>query len=451
MKISVKSSQVVEMPMIDPVDYFRDYSGYSYSAILTGKGPDDVSEYTYIYLFPHTILRYSDQRFEVETESGREKIDEDFWEYLHTVYRMLDYEKLEYPSSICGAVGYLSYDGYHTIEKIKPGTVNSYKVPLLELIVYNRVIVLDHQKKKSYRIDFQYEEGSIIKKKAPVEKVMNVGEIKKECSREEYIEKIKKIKAYIVEGDVYEVCLTQQFSADFSGDPYRLFEHIYRNNPAPFSAFMNFRDAVFISNSPELFIRCSGKRVETRPIKGTAPRSSNLREDRESRVKLLASEKDQAELFMIIDLLRNDMGKVCGTGSVKVIDRKRIESYENVFQLIGIVEGELEDDKDFFHLLKAVFPGGSVTGCPKIRSMEIIEELETYRRNIYTGTIFHLNREIFTSSIVIRTAVISGGRIIINSGGAITIDSDPALEYEETIHKIRNIMKALGLRNPLEF
>jgi para-aminobenzoate synthetase component 1 len=447
--ISVKNSKVTEMPMVDPVDFFQDYSDYYYSTILTGRGPDDISEYTYIYLFPHTILRYSEDRFEAETESGYEKIDEDFWEYLHTVYRMLDYDRLGYPSSVCGAVGYFSYDGYHTIEKIKPDTLHSYNIPLFELVVYNRVIFLDHQKGKAFRIDFEYKEESLIRKKIPVTEGIEVGEIEKECSREEYIEKVKRIKEYIVEGDVYEVCLTQQFSAGFEGDPYRLFENIYGNNPAPFSAFMNFRDAAFISNSPELFIRCSGKRVETRPIKGTAPRFSDPGEDRKSREKLLASEKDQAELFMIIDLLRNDIGKVCRTGSVKVIDSKRIEPYENVFQLIGIVEGELEGDKNFIHLLKAVFPGGSITGCPKVRSMEIIEELETYRRNLYTGTIFHFNRKIFTSSIVIRTAVISGGRIIINSGGAVTIDSDPDLEYEETVHKIRNILKALGFKNPL--
>ncbi len=437
------------MPVIDPVEFFRDYSDYYYSTILTGRGPDDISEYSFIYLFPHTILRYSDSRFEAETESGYEIIDEDFWEYLQTVYQMLDYDRLEYPSSVCGAVGYFSYDGYHTIEKIKSRTQNSYKIPLLELVVYNRVIFLDHRKGKAFRIDFEYEEGSLIRKKNPVTEGIKAGEIEKECSREEYIEKVRRIKEYIVEGDVYEVCLTQQLSAGFKGDPYRLFENIYRNNPAPFSAFMNFRDAVFISNSPELFIRCSEKRVETRPIKGTAPRFSAPLEDRESREKLLASEKDQAELFMIIDLLRNDMGKVCRTGSVKVIDSKRIEPYENVFQLIGIVEGELEKEKNFIHLLKAVFPGGSITGCPKVRSMEIIEELETYRRNIYTGTIFHFNRKIFTSSIVIRTAVISGGKIIINSGGAVTIDSDPVLEYEETIHKIKNIMKALGFEDVL--
>ena len=156
------------------------------------------------------------------------------------------------------------------------------------------------------------------------------------------------------------------------------------------------------------------------------------------------SEKDQAELYMIIDLLRNDIGKVCRPGSVRVLDRKRIEAYENVYQLIGIVEGELEDDKDYVDLLRAVFPGGSITGCPKIRSMEIIDELETFRRNIYTGTIFHFNREFFQSNIVIRTAIVNGNRIFFNSGGAVTIDSVPEDEYDEIIHKVRNIMKVIG-------
>ena len=153
---------------------------------------------------------------------------------------------------------------------------------------------------------------------------------------------------------------------------------------------------------------------------------------------------------MIIDLLRNDLGKVCKKNTVKVKNRKRIEAYENVYQLIGIVEGELEDNKNYIDLFKAVFPGGSITGCPKIRSMEIIEEQERYKRNIYTGTIFNLNKKQFLSNIVIRTAVACNNKIFINSGGAITIDSVPENEYNEILYKIKNILSVMGFDLKIE-
>jgi para-aminobenzoate synthetase component 1 len=263
-------------------------------------------------------------------------------------------------------------------------------------------------------------------------------------TREEYMQAVEDIRDYIVRGHVYQVNMSQRFETLFSGDTFELFVSMFRKNPAPFYAFVQAGDHQIVSTSPERFIELQGKRVESRPIKGTRPRGATPEEDRNNRNDLANSRKDDAELSMIVDLLRNDIGKVCNAGSVKVSEHKRIEAYENVFHNVSIVEGILEDDKDAVDLVVATFPGGSITGCPKIRSMEIIDELEPVRRHIYTGSIGYISfHETMDLSIAIRTATISSGRLVFSVGGGIVYDSDPADEYQETLHKGKTLMNAV--------
>lgn len=264
-----------------------------------------------------------------------------------------------------------------------------------------------------------------------------------ENEHDQYISKVKKIQDYIRNGDVYEVNLTQQVSGDFSGNAYSIFQKLFCLNDAPYSCYFNLGNLKIISNSPELFLRAMDKKVETRPIKGTISRSNDDQQDIKNKNELLGSAKDQAELFMIVDLLRNDLGKIAKIGTVTVKHAKKIEAYKNVYHLVGVVEGEMKSNFDYIDLIKATFPGGSITGCPKIRSMEIIDELETYTRNLYTGSIFMMNKTYFNSNIVIRTIIIENNKIFINSGGAITIDSDPESEYREMKTKLKNIMEIL--------
>ena len=433
------------MDFTDPVEFFEKYSCSYYSCLQTGKGPEDISKNSIIGLYPHTIIRFKNNEFEIENEHGKSLLQRPFWDFFNEIFNSINFDKLEYPGNLCGALGYLSYEGYHTIENIEVQTEESYKMPVLEAVLYNNYYYFSNKEKKFFQIEIEYEDTSCIRKETVALNDMPLAKnLSAECSKDEYIKKIEKVQNYILEGDVYELCLTQQFSADFSGNPFTLFKKLFEKNPAPFSAYLNYNNMAIICNSPELFVKCKNRIVETRPIKGTAPRDANPGIDLKNREGLLSSEKDQAELYMIIDLLRNDLGKVCKKNTVKVKNRKRIEAYENVYQLIGIVEGELEDDKNYIDLFKAVFPGGSITGCPKIRSMEIIEEQEQYKRNIYTGTIFNLNKKQFLSNIVIRTAVACNNKIFINSGGAITIDSVPEDEYNEILYKIKNILNAMG-------
>jgi para-aminobenzoate synthetase component 1 len=257
---------------------------------------------------------------------------------------------------------------------------------------------------------------------------------------------VESIRDYILRGHVYQVNMSQRFETAYEGDPFVLFESLYDKNPAAFFAYVNAGDHHIVSTSPERFLLLNGREVETRPIKGTRPRGKTPEEDERMARDLTTSKKDDAELSMIVDLMRNDIGKVCRAGSVHVTEHKRLESYKNVHHLISIVKGTLDDDKDAVDLIGATFPGGSITGCPKIRSMEIIDELEPVRRHIYTGSIgyigFHGTMDL---SIAIRTATITGGRILFSVGGGVVFDSDPADEFTETLHKGQTLMTALDV------
>jgi para-aminobenzoate synthetase component 1 len=266
--------------------------------------------------------------------------------------------------------------------------------------------------------------------------------------RPEYLEAVARIRDYIAAGDVYQVNMSQRFAMDFSGDPFSLFRALYKRNPAPFFAYVNAGDHHIVSTSPERFIRQSGHRLETRPIKGTRPRGHTAAEDSRLRRELTDSRKDDAELSMIVDLLRNDIGKVCAAGTVNVVEHKRVEGYRNVYHLVSVVEGRLDAHKTSVDVIRATFPGGSITGCPKIRSMEIIDELEPVRRHVYTGAIGYIGfHDTMDLSIAIRTATVINDRIVFSVGGGVVYDSDPADEYEETLHKGKTLMAVFEDRN----
>jgi para-aminobenzoate synthetase component 1 len=262
-------------------------------------------------------------------------------------------------------------------------------------------------------------------------------------NRSDYHNAAQRIIDYIAAGDVYQVNMSQCFQAPFQGDTYSLFRHLLDLNPAPFFAYIRGVDHDIVSTSPERFVCRQGRRIEARPIKGTRPRCSDPDEDAAMRRELASSAKDEAELSMIVDLLRNDLGKVCRAGSVKVAEHKRLEAYSNVYHLVSIVAGELDPDTTAADVIRAAFPGGSITGCPKVRAMEIIDELETCRRHIYCGSIGYISfHDTMDLSIAIRTATITGDTLRFSVGGAVVFDSQPADEYQETLDKGRTLMAA---------
>jgi para-aminobenzoate synthetase component 1 len=354
-----------------------------------------------------------------------------------------------------GAMGYLAYDTKNVLERLPQHTVDDLQLPDMYWTFPSKVSILDHRKKDVRFLQWDYADKKFsgtttgvpfwetnnffdgLSGKGP-EKSFRIGTISSNFTREQYLEAIRKIRHYIEEGHVYQVNLSQRFHAEFHGDPLSLFSTLFEHNPAPFYGYIHAGDHHIVCTSMERFLWSDGHTLETRPIKGTRPKGATPQEDDQYRNDLLKSPKDEAELSMIVDLLRNDIGKVCVSGSVKVREHKRLESYRYVHHLVSIIDGRLSPKKGIADILRATFPGGSITGCPKIRAMELIEELEPHCRHIYTGSIGYLG--IYGQmdlNIAIRTLIIKASRCYYGAGGGIVYDSVPEKEYEETMHKAK--------------
>jgi para-aminobenzoate synthetase component 1 len=266
-------------------------------------------------------------------------------------------------------------------------------------------------------------------------------------TKEDYILAIKKAKEYIRKGDIYQVNLSQEFRAKTDLPGFAIYKRLRQISPSYFSAYLDCQDFQILSSSPESFLRLEGNAVSSRPMKGTRPRSKNKLDDLRFKQELLESAKDKAELIMIVDLERNDLGRVCSYDSIGVSELRQLEEYSTVFQTTATVCGRLHKNKDRIDLLRACFPGGSITGCPKIRAMEIIEELESNRRNVYTGSLGYLSFSgTMDLNILIRTILKKEDELYFSAGGGIVADSKPEDEYQETLVKAKAMIKAI---NPL--
>jgi anthranilate/para-aminobenzoate synthase component I len=264
--------------------------------------------------------------------------------------------------------------------------------------------------------------------------------------RERYLRAVTALKEQIRAGNIYQGNLTQRLEVAYRGDPYELFADLTRKLPAPHSAFLQAPGVTLASLSPETFLRVDrAGRIETRPIKGTRPRGSTPREDQAAADELLGSSKDRAELLMIVDLERNDLSRLCRAGSVEVRELARLRSYPSVHHLVARIRGRLRPGVGLRAILDATFPGGSITGAPKLRAMEILAALEPVSRNFFTGSLLWLGDDgSWDSSILIRTLVFDGGRVFLGAGGGVVADSEPFAEWEESNHKVRGLAHALG-------
>ena len=359
-----------------------------------------------------------------------------------------------------GAVGYLSYDLGNYMEKLPQIAKDDMGVYDLYFGFYNWVVVVDHLEDKTYiatpNLDRKKEESLIDEIESRIKyseqkgidpicyESKNIKPIKltSNFTKQEFENAVQKVRDYIRSGDIYQANLTQRFSGQTTLSSYELYRDLRRFSPAPFGAFLNFDKFHILSNSPERFIKCIDRKLETRPIKGTRPRGKDEAEDLKLREELVNSEKDRAELLMIVDLERNDLSRVSKVGSVKVPELFVIEPYAN--DLVSTVVGTLKDDYSVVDVIKATFPGGSITGAPKIRSMEIIEELEPTKRNVYTGSIGYIGFDgNMDLNIAIRTIVKQDENVYFQVGGGMTWGSNPSDEYQETLDKAASIMKAL--------
>ncbi|MCM8818816.1 MAG: aminodeoxychorismate synthase component I [Candidatus Omnitrophica bacterium] len=357
-----------------------------------------------------------------------------------------------------GGIGFLSYDLAWQIEKLPEKSIDDLFLPDIFVCFYNSILVFDNVNKKAFLVSIgnsgQFKEiknfiKSTIEKTSKLKIEISEFKIKKltsNMSYSKYISSIEKIRDYIKEGDVYQINFSHRFEIKGIFEPYNLFLRLQKTNPAPYSAYFNFRDFFLVSNSPELFLKKQGKRIITKPMKGTRKAEKNSVLNRKIKEELLRSEKDRAELIMIVDLERNDFGKICEYGTVKVEKLIELEKYKTVYQTTSTIEGKLKNGINFEAIIKAIFPGGSITGAPKKRAMEIIEELEPTKRNFYTGSFgFFGFNENLQLNILIRTLLIKNNKIYYPVGGGIVWDSIPEKEYEETIVKARNLFLTIGI------
>ncbi|NQT46063.1 MAG: aminodeoxychorismate synthase component I [Candidatus Omnitrophica bacterium] len=365
-----------------------------------------------------------------------------------------------------GVVGFFGYDMGRCLEKIPSMAKNDLKAPECILGFYDRALIFDHLMNKKYVVSSGLPESNPEKAKrrakARLEELKEIlslsidtrasstrkrkpPKLSSNFTKATYRQAIGRIKDYIAAGDVYQVTLSQRFDCELRVKPAELYRRLKAINPAPFASFLNFEDVKIVSSSPERFISIRDGEVHTRPIKGTSPRGSSTKEDDSFKELLKASQKDRAEHVMIVDLERNDLGRVCEYGSISVSEFELIEKYSTVFHMVSTVRGKLREGKDAIDCLMNSFPGGSITGAPKIRSMEVIEELEPTRRSVYTGAIGYIGFDgNMDTSIVIRTFIIKGKKVYFQVGGGIVWDSDPDAEYQETLDKAKALIEVIS-------
>lgn len=359
---------------------------------------------------PCRVIRAKGRQVEIITLAGIQRIDANPFDVLNT----------ELAKSHGTAIGYFGYDLKNFIEDLPARAVDDLGLPDLWFGFYDAPVMFEGETGISSSV------------------TMPAAGYPSNFTRESYRQAVRRAKEYIAAGDIYQVNLSQRFQCTVNAPAPEVYLALRAANPAPYCAYLDIGDAQILSSSPECFLKIDGRQVVARPIKGTRPRTVDPAE-------LLASPKDNAELLMITDLERNDLGRVCEFGSVHVPELVRVESFATVHHLIATVAGTLRRDVSHVDCVRACFPGGSITGAPKIRAMEIIDELEPYTRGIYTGAIGYFGLDGQSHfNIAIRTVVQQGRRLTFQAGGGIVADSDPDAEYEETLAKAQGIFNALN-------
>ncbi|MDP3730589.1 MAG: aminodeoxychorismate synthase component I [Candidatus Omnitrophota bacterium] len=451
---------------IPPHLLFKELQNHPYSFFLDSvMGREKLGRFSFLGCEPFLVFKSKRDSVSLEWNYGRkESLKSDPFLILKELFRRFTVSCAPRPQEygipfMAGGVGYFGYDMKCFIEKLPDISKDDLSLPDCVVGFYDTVLVFDHLKDKAYLTGVGFEGISTDAKsklKAALssknKKIVHVpaafaeGGLRSNFTKAGYMKIVEEAKEYIKKGDIYQVNLSQRFEADLKDEPYGLYLKLRSASPAPFASYLNFKDVIIISSSPERFLMKRGACIETRPIKGTSPRSSDPLTDEFNEISLKESYKDRAEHIMIVDLERNDLGRICEYGTVKPTKFITLERYSTVFHLVSTVSGRLKKGVDPVDCLTAAFPGGSITGAPKVRSMEIIEELEPVKRSLYTGAIGYISFDgNMDTSIVIRTIVVKDKKLYFQVGGGIVFDSDPEKEYYETLDKARGIMGALGI------
>lgn len=424
----------------------------------SSKEHKDWGQYSYIVFNPFKTFRYKSGLYILDNQTKKG----DPFDMLNKIineYKVINESRFPF---VGGGIGYFSYDLVRDMEKLPELSEEIVDIPTCYFNFYDQVIIYDHQNSQVYVsllniFDDGIEKLAYIQNKIHTAKSTAMSNrenckqfmkttFKSPFTRESYMSTIDRMRQYIKDGHIYIANLTHTFKAEVSKEPMAIYGYLRNINPAPFSAYMQLEGFNILSSSPERFLKIQRGYVETRPIKGTRPRGKNREEDEKNKQALLESEKDKSELLMIVDLERNDLSKVCKPCSVKVEGLFDLEVYATVYHLVATVRGELREDVSAVDCIKACFPGGSITGTPKVRAMEIIEELEPTRRNLYTGCIGYLGFDGNADmNIVIRTILQKDGFAYIGVGGGITWESEASEEYQETLDKAKALFESINM------
>jgi anthranilate/para-aminobenzoate synthase component I len=463
-----------ELPYSSPEEIYPLFSGDNSFLFESVKGPENIGRYSFIGFDPYMVIQAKDGIVKTEC-TGRESLSRE--RPLKTLGeitgRYLQMPLPNLPPFQGGLAGLLSYDFVHYLEKLPRTTLDDLRIPDMHLLVTDRLISFDHKERRAWAVvcpgvrrditsdpALGYDEAACLldeicgrvgslkwaEHRYGPEHIRAGIEIIPGMKKEEYVAMVMRAKEYIAAGDIFQANLSQRVSAYIDKlDPWNLYRILREINPSPFAGFVDFGDYCIASSSPERLVKVKDRVIETRPIAGTRPRGKDLREDEKMRKELLLNEKERAEHIMLIDLERNDLGKVSDYGTVRVDELMITEDYSHVIHIVSNIKGILTHNRTCLDVIKALFPGGTITGVPKVRCMEIIDELEPVRRGPYTGSMGYIGFSgTMDMNIIIRTFVIKDNYAYVQAGAGIVADSDPEREYHETLKKAEALVKALG-------
>ncbi len=468
------------LPNLQPALLFRELFSEKEEAFLfeSGKGPEATARYTFMGVANGRSIKIINGRaFSRHSVSGE-------WAEID-VSQVLDALNFEDGVREAGTlnhfwggwVGYIGYEMARLFENLPPKKEDPLQIPDLYFFQVEQLIVYDHKEEK-LRIIVSGESSSDSKsygnRVAAIETLWSriqggvarcsgtfnrqthtakngdnrKNGLQSNLTQAEYIECVERAKLYIEEGDIYQANLSQRFTTAYDGDDLGLFFNLRYVNPSPFSGLLRFKELGIVSSSPERLVKVEEDCIETRPIAGTRPRGLDADTDQSLSSELLLNEKERAEHLMLVDLERNDLGRICETGSVKVTDLMFLEQYSHVSHIVSNIEGKLQPQASVKDILRAVFPGGTITGCPKIRSMEIIRELEPQPRGPYCGSMGYIGfSRHMDLNIIIRSFILKDGKAWFNVGAGIVADSEPEKEYQETLDKAAALVQVLASQN----
>jgi anthranilate synthase component 1 len=463
--------------LLTPVSaYLRIEKLSPYSFLLESvEGGEKVARYSFLGYRPHTIVRSRAGKVLIETESKQEQTDEPMLKVLRRLSgKHIPARLPEVPPFVAGAVGYLGYDAVRWFENIPDKNPDDIGMDEAVMMFFSRLFAFDHVKQQVHLIANVFTGGKTEGLEAeyraaldeieameavlqdpiqPLPRLVASGnrELRSNMKKQEFEAAVERAKEYIAAGDIFQVVLSQRFEVGLSAHPFQVYRALRMVNPSPYMFYLKLGDAAIIGASPEMLVRATGRKLEYRPIAGTRPRGATETEDLLLGEEMRADEKEVAEHIMLVDLGRNDLGRVADYGSVEVTELMVIERYSHVMHLVSGIKARLRPGCDRFDALAAVFPAGTVSGAPKVRAMEIIDELEPTRRGVYAGAVMYLDYSgNLDSCIAIRTIVVKGDRAYIQAGAGIVADSVPEAEYIETVNKARAMLQAIEMAESYE-